>query len=247
MAAGFPARRSSSIRTRDVVRLEEQLAAAGGFRRRLIVTDSLFSMDGDLAPLVQLAELAQPYDAMLLVDEAHATGVFGRHGRGVSEHFDVPSKGLVRIGTLSKALGCSGGFVDGSRTLIDWLLNRVRPYVFSTAAPAANAAAALAALDILRERAAARGRAAVPRRRIREELRHRLGHRQERKPDHSADRGRAGCGNGPLRAASRAWLPCSRHPSAVRAGGPIFVASQPELGAHAEMIDGLLGALKACR
>lgn len=162
----------------DCDALEAMLGEADQYRRRLIVTDTLFSMDGDLAPLVRLAELAERYDAMLLVDEAHATGVFGEHGRGVVEHLSAKCSGLeewvhVRIGTLSKALGTGGGFVCGRQSLIDWLANRARTYVFSTAQPAATSAAALAALDIVRQEPARRrellGRAADLRARLRKQ------------------------------------------------------------------------------
>jgi 8-amino-7-oxononanoate synthase len=134
----------------DVDHLRDLLKNASGYRRRLIVTDSLFSMDGDFAPLVQLTELAEQHDTMLMIDEAHATGVFGQHGRGVAEMLGVESGVHIRIGTLSKALGSIGGFAVGRRSLIDWLLNRARSYVFSTAFPPAIAAAAVAALEIVR-------------------------------------------------------------------------------------------------
>jgi 8-amino-7-oxononanoate synthase len=135
----------------DVDHLAGLLCDSTDYRRRLIVTDTVFSMDGDLAPLDRLAELARSHEAMLMVDEAHATGVFGKTGRGVAEHLGVEDAIHIKMGTLSKALGSAGGFVAGRQSLIDWLANRARSYVFSTAFPPAVAGSATGALDIVRD------------------------------------------------------------------------------------------------
>jgi 8-amino-7-oxononanoate synthase len=138
--------------------LEACLSTAKQNRRKLIVTDGVFSMDGVVAPLPELCSLADRYSADLLVDEAHATGVFGRRGRGVAELLGVEDRVAVRVGTLSKAIGSAGGFVTGNRLLIDWLWNRARTQIFSTAAPPAACAAACAAIDIIEKEPARRER-----------------------------------------------------------------------------------------
>jgi 8-amino-7-oxononanoate synthase len=107
-------------------------------------------MDGDIAPLAEIADLAERFECMLMVDEAHAVGVFGTRGTGCVEAERLTSKIHVRVGTLSKSLGSAGGFVAGSQALVDWLVNRARGYVFSTAHPAAVAAAATAAIQIVK-------------------------------------------------------------------------------------------------
>jgi len=133
----------------DLDGLRRQLSKASRGQRQWIVTDSVFSMDGDLAPLPELCDLAEEFTATLIVDEAHGTGVFGEHGRGVAELTQTEPRIGVRIGTLSKSLGTLGGFVTGSRVLIDWLWNRARSQVFSTALPPSLCAGAMAALDIV--------------------------------------------------------------------------------------------------
>jgi 7-keto-8-aminopelargonate synthetase-like enzyme len=127
------------------------LEKSSGEQRRWIVTDAVFSMDGDLAPLKELCEIAERFDSNLIVDEAHGTGVFGPHGRGVCEALGVEERVFVRIGTLSKAIGTLGGFVSGSNELVEYLWNRSRTQIYSTALPAAVCAAAIAAFDLIDE------------------------------------------------------------------------------------------------
>lgn len=120
--------------------------------RALVVTDTVFSMDGDLAPLPDLAEVCERHGAMLMIDEAHATGVLGENGRGAAEHFGIePGRVPVVMGTLSKAVGSLGGYVAGSRDLVDLLVNRARSFIYTTALPPAVCAASVAGLRIIEE------------------------------------------------------------------------------------------------
>ncbi len=117
--------------------------------QKLIITDGVFSMDGDIGPVDRLAALAEKYGAIMMVDDAHASGVLGRNGRGSVDHFGVHGKVDVQVGTLSKAIGALGGYVCGSRDLIDYLYHRARPFLFSTSHPPSVAATCIAAFDIL--------------------------------------------------------------------------------------------------
>jgi len=117
--------------------------------RKLVITDGVFSMDGDIGPVDKLALLAEKYGAIMMVDDAHASGVLGRNGRGSVDHFGMHGKVDVQVGTLSKAIGSLGGYVCGSRDLIDYLYHRARPFLFSTSHPPAVAATCIAAFDIL--------------------------------------------------------------------------------------------------
>ena len=118
-------------------------------QRTLLITDGVFSMDGDLGALPGLVALAEDYGAVMMVDDAHASGVFGRNGRGTVDHFDVHGRVDVQVGTLSKAIGALGGYVAGSKALIDFLQRRARPFLFSTSHPPSVVATCLAALDVL--------------------------------------------------------------------------------------------------
>ena len=141
---------------RDVDALEtvlrgarEKGAARGPYRHILVITDGVFSMDGDIAPLPGICDVAERYEAALFVDDAHASGVLGRNGRGTVDHFGLHGRVDIQVGTLSKAIGVQGGYIAGRRHLKEYLVQRCRPLLFSTSQPPAVAAACIAAIDVL--------------------------------------------------------------------------------------------------
>ena len=137
---------------RDMETAEAKLAALEGVPgHKLLITDGVFSMDGDIGPLPALVELAEKYGAIMMVDDAHSSGVLGRAGRGTVDHFGLDGRVQIQVGTLSKAIGVLGGYVCGSRDLIDFLYHRARPFLFSTSHPPSVAASCIAAFDILEQ------------------------------------------------------------------------------------------------
>lgn len=157
----------------DLVDLEQKLAVAqeqGRYDRILIVTDGVFSMDGDIAPLPNICDLAERYRADVMVDDAHATGVLGAQGAGTVDHYGCYGRVAVQMGTLSKALGAEGGYLAGRREMIDLLINRARPFIFSTAQSPAVIGAARAALAIVQQEPARRHHLLSCAARLRQEL-----------------------------------------------------------------------------
>jgi glycine C-acetyltransferase len=143
---------------RDVEALERVLrdarakgGAAGPYRHVLVITDGVFSMDGDIAPLPGICDVAERYEAAVFIDDAHASGVLGRNGRGTIDHFGLHGRVDIQVGTLSKAIGVQGGYIAGRQHLKDFLIQRCRPLLFSTSQPPAVAAACIAAIDVLEQ------------------------------------------------------------------------------------------------
>lgn len=134
---------------RDMNALEQALRETQSSRRRLVITDGVFSMDGDVAYLPDIVELAERFDAMVYVDDAHASGVFGQNGRGTIDHFGLHGRVHVQVGTLSKAIGALGGYIACSQNVRDLLIHRGRPFLFSTSHPPSVTAACIAAIDVL--------------------------------------------------------------------------------------------------
>ena len=137
---------------KDISHAEQQLASViDQPGKKLLISDGVFSMDGDIGPLPALCDLAEKYGAIMMVDDAHASGVLGRNGRGTIDHFQVHGRVDIQVGTLSKAIGALGGYVCGTRDLIEFLYHRARPFLFSTSHPPSVAATCLAAFDVLEQ------------------------------------------------------------------------------------------------
>lgn len=140
------------FRHKDLAHAEEQLESVKNEPgKKLLITDGVFSMDGDIGPLPALCDVAEKYGAIMMVDDAHASGVLGRNGRGTIDHFKVHGRVDIQVGTLSKAIGALGGYVCGSRDFIDFLYHRARPFLFSTSHPPSVAATCIAAFDVLEQ------------------------------------------------------------------------------------------------
>jgi glycine C-acetyltransferase len=136
---------------KDVAAARKVLRELPASQRKLLITDGVFSMDGDLGALPELCALAEEFECIMMVDDAHASGVFGKNGRGTVDHFGMHGRVDIQVGTLSKAVGALGGYVAGSRTMIEFLYHRARPFLFSTSHPPAVVAACIAAVDVLEQ------------------------------------------------------------------------------------------------
>jgi len=136
---------------KDMDGLESVLKETQSARVRLIVTDGVFSMDGDIAPMPQIVDLAERYGAIVMIDDAHGSGVLGKNGRGTVNHFDLDGRVQIQIGTLSKAIGSVGGYVAGDEILRDYLIHMARPFLFSTSQPPGVVASCIAAIDVLEQ------------------------------------------------------------------------------------------------
>lgn len=139
------------FRHKDMNELEAILKTCTGYRRKIVVTDGVFSMDGDIAPLPEIVELAEAHDAIVYVDDAHASGVLGRSGKGSTDHFGLHGRVHIQVGTLSKAIGVVGGYVAGEQVLKDLLIHKARPFLFSTSHPPSVAASSIAAIRLLQQ------------------------------------------------------------------------------------------------
>lgn len=135
----------------DVADLEAKLKAETNARNRLIITDGVFSMDGDVAPMQEIVAVAEKYNALTMADDAHGEGVLGRAGRGIADHFGLHGRVDIEIGTMSKAFGVVGGYIAGKKAIVEYLRQRARPFLFSSAVTPADVAACIAAVDILTE------------------------------------------------------------------------------------------------